>query len=100
MIAIFCILGYSGFVQLDSKGDRVPVLTLRNFINGEPRIIHTFKDNSTLSPTLTVKWPNGVRSPPRDSPPCGFDGCPSRLFLRGYILHGASFYAFLDSENL
>ena len=96
---VYFVLGYSGFVQLDDKGDRVPVLTLRNFINGEPRIIHTFKDNSTFSPTLTVKWPNGVKSPPRDSPPCGFDGCPCKtLFM--FIFFMAYLSRHLDSENL
>eukprot|EP00795_Rhopilema_esculentum_P006236 gene6236-11647_t len=66
--------GYSGNVRLDQNGDRIPILQLRKFVEGKGENIHIFTPNSNLNTSLNVKWPGGVTKPPKDRPPCGFDG--------------------------
>jgi len=81
--------GYSGNVQLDSKGDRIPILQLRNFIGGEAKTIHTFKGDTHLNGNIVVQWPGGVLSAPADRPKCGFDGqgCETKS-NNSYLLAG------------
>ncbi len=70
--------GYSGEVRLNEKGDRIPVLQLRNFQDGKGVLLHTFGQGNLKGKDIKVKWPNGVKVPPKDRPPCGFNNelCP------------------------
>ncbi|XP_066919566.1 atrial natriuretic peptide receptor 2-like isoform X4 [Clytia hemisphaerica] len=70
--------GKTGQVVL-KKGDRTPILEVRNFQSGKPVHICTFglqeNDECTNSKgKVDIVWPGGVKTAPLDRPKCGFNG--------------------------
>ena len=70
------LLGASGAVQIDSSGDRMSALQLKNVQNGKYiRVANFFSSKDQLEMLGgTITWPGGTKQVPLGRPKCGFDG--------------------------
>ncbi|KXJ15243.1 Atrial natriuretic peptide receptor 1 [Exaiptasia diaphana] len=67
--------GVAGTVYIDNKGDRDPDYTIQTLINDRFQdIAHytRYNDNFTIRDGVTIIWPGGFLTPPKDSPDCGW----------------------------
>ena len=65
----------AGTVYIDNKGDRDPDYTIQTLINDRFQdIAHytRYNDNFTIREGVTIIWPGGFLTPPKDSPDCGW----------------------------
>ncbi|XP_067106425.1 atrial natriuretic peptide receptor 1 [Osmerus mordax] len=82
------ITGIQGDVTMDASGDRESAYMVKHIQgeDGEFKVIaNYFGANKTYESVDGVKilWPGGRKMPPRDTPPCGYNGelCTDRRLL-------------------
>lgn len=71
------LLGIAGPVYMDNNGDRDPDYVIQTLIDDrfEDIAYYTrYNDNFTIREGVTIIWPGGVTTPPKDSPECGWEG--------------------------
>ena len=62
---------------MDNNGDRDPDYVIQTLIDDrfEDIAYYTrYNDNFTIREGVTIIWPGGVTTPPKDSPECGWEG--------------------------
>ncbi|KAK3523212.1 hypothetical protein QTP86_022935 [Hemibagrus guttatus] len=68
------ITGIQGDVMIDASGDREPAYMLKH---SDSQVIANYFGTRKVYEAVEgihISWPGGRRSPPKDSPPCGFKG--------------------------
>ena len=80
---------FTGPVNLDERGDRIPMFVISNVVNSElvTRTVYNPLDPRPLADNLTFVFPGDTTAIPLDVPECGFN---NEFCIAGKLLNTVS----------